>query len=65
MDVENISDKTHNLYGGFSEGDHVTRDGSDVHLVKDMTADGFAAMFVCIVAPATGWIAVASEVTSK
>lgn len=48
-------------YGGFSEGDHVTRDGTDVHLVKDMTADGFAATFVCMVAPATGWTAVDEE----
>lgn len=48
-------------YGGFSEGDHVTRDGTDVHLVKDMTADGFAATFVCVVAPATRWTAVGEE----
>lgn len=48
-------------YGGFSEGDHVTRDGTDVHLVKDMTADGFAATFVCVVAPATEWTAVGEE----
>lgn len=47
--------------GGFHEGDHVTRDGSDVHLVKDMTADGFAATFVCVVAPAAGWTAVGEE----
>lgn len=48
-------------YGGFSEGDHVTRDGTDVHLVKDMSADGFSASFVCTVAPATGWTQVGEE----
>lgn len=48
-------------YGSFSEGDHVTRDGTDVQLVKDMTDDGFAATFVCVVAPASGWIQVGEE----
>jgi hypothetical protein len=52
---------TFSPYGGFSEGDHVTRDGSDVHLVKDMTGDGFAATFVCVVAPAGRWIEVGEE----
>lgn len=56
-----MTTQAHSPYGGFSEGDHVTRDGSDVHLVKDMTADGFAATFVCIVAPAAGWTAVGEE----
>jgi hypothetical protein len=51
----------HSPYGGFSEGDHVTRDGTDVHLVKDMTPDGFAATFVCVVAPATKWITIGEE----
>jgi hypothetical protein len=51
----------HSPYGGFSEGDHVTRDGTDVHLVKDMTPDGFAATFVCVVAPESGWCAVGDE----
>jgi hypothetical protein len=51
----------HSPYGGFSEGDHVTRDGTDVQLVKDMTPDGFAATFVCVVAPLSGWCAVGEE----
>lgn len=53
--------KIYSPYGGFSEGDHVTRDGTDVQLVKDMTDDGFAATFVCVVAPASGWCAVGEE----
>lgn len=52
---------THSPYGGFSEGDHVTRDGTDVQLVKDMTDDGFAATFVCVVAPLSAWCAVGEE----
>lgn len=48
-------------YGGYHEGDFVTRDGSDVQLVKDMTSDGFAATFVCVVAPLSGWCAVGDE----
>lgn len=45
-------------YGGFSEGDHVTRMGCDVHLASNMNEDGFTADFLCVVAPPTGWIAV-------
>lgn len=56
-----MTSPTFSPYGGFHEGDHVTRDGSDVHLVKDMNADGFAATFVCVVAPGTGWTAVGDE----
>jgi hypothetical protein len=37
-------------------GDLVTRDGTDLHLVRDITDDGFSAEFVCVVAPETGWI---------
>jgi hypothetical protein len=48
-------------YGGFSDGDHVTRSGSEIHLVKDMTDDGFSATFVCVVAPDSGWIQVGEE----
>lgn len=48
-------------YGGFSEGDHVSRDGTDIQLVKDMTGDGFAATFVCVVAPASGWCQIGEE----
>lgn len=51
----------HSPYGGFSEGDHVTRDGSDVQLVKHMTDDGFSATFVCVVVPLSGWCAVGDE----
>lgn len=42
----------------FADGDFVTRDGTDVHQVRDMTEDGFAADFVCLKAPASGWCAV-------
>lgn len=52
---------TYSHYGGFAEGDHVTRDGTDVHLVKDMTEDGFSATFVCVVEPAGGWTKVGEE----
>lgn len=52
---------TYSHYGGFAEGDHVTRDGTDVHLVKDMTDDGYSATFVCVVAPASGWASVGEE----
>jgi hypothetical protein len=51
----------HSPYGGFSEGDHVTRDGTDVQLVKDMTNDGFSATFVCVQAPASGWCSIGEE----
>lgn len=45
-------------YGGYHDGDQVTRDGTDVHEVRNMQEDGFGAEFVCIVAPATGWCVV-------
>lgn len=44
--------------GDFSVGDVVTRDGSDLHLVTYLTEDGFSGDFLCIRAPATGWIEV-------
>lgn len=56
-----MTERTHSPYGGYHEGDHVTRDGTDVQLVKDMTDDGFAATFVCVVAPASGWCQVGEE----
>lgn len=36
-------------------GDYVTRGGDDVHRVQDLTPDQYAAEFVCVVAPASGW----------
>jgi hypothetical protein len=48
-------------YGKFAVGDYVTRDGSDVQLVKDLTDDGFCGTFVCVVAPSSGWCAVGEE----
>jgi hypothetical protein len=48
-------------YGKFAVGDYVTRDGSDVQLVKDLTDDGFCGTFVCVVAPSSGWCAVGED----
>jgi hypothetical protein len=48
-------------YGQFAVGDHVTRDGSDVQLVKDMDGDGYCGTFVCVVAPSSGWCEVGEE----
>jgi hypothetical protein len=42
-------------YGDFYEGDYVTRDGTDVHFVTNMSLDGHSANFVCVVAPDSGW----------
>ena len=42
----------------FSNGDFVTRDGTDVHQVRNMDDDGFCADFVCVAAPASGWCSV-------
>jgi hypothetical protein len=50
--------KRYSTQGGFAEGDHVTRDGTDVHVVRNMTDCGTCADFECIRAPAEGWIAV-------
>lgn len=47
--------------GGFAEGDYVTRDGTDVQLVKDMSECGDLATFVCVVAPTDGWCEVGEE----
>lgn len=44
--------------GGFAEGDQVTRDGTDIHVVRNMTSDGMCADFECVRAPADGWAAV-------
>ena len=49
---------TYSEQGGFAEGDTVTRDGTDLHIVRNMTADGMCAEFECIKAPADGWAAV-------
>jgi len=56
--METSEFRPYSPYGGFAEGDYVSRDGSDVHLVTEMTADGFAATFICVVAPASGWCTV-------
>ena len=48
-------------YGGFGDGDYVTRYGDDVQLVKDMDEDGYSATFVCVVAPRDGWCSVGEE----
>ena len=48
-------------YGKFAVGDYVTRDGSDVQLVKDLDWGGECGTFVCVVAPADGWCAVGEE----
>lgn len=48
-------------YGKFAVGDYVTRDGSDVQIVKDMSDDGFCGTFVCVVAPSSGWCAVGDD----
>jgi hypothetical protein len=48
-------------YGRFAVGDYVTRDGSDVQFVKDLTDDGFGGTFVCVVAPSSGWCAVGED----
>lgn len=53
--------RQHSEYGGFAVGDYVTRDGSDVQLVKDLTEDGFCGTFVCVVAPSSGWCAVGED----
>lgn len=53
--------KIYSPYGGYFEGDHVTRVGSDVQLVKDMSSDGYHATFVCLVAPHDGWCEVGDE----
>ena len=44
--------------GAFAEGDYVTRAGDDVHLCTNLNDCGDAAAFVCVVAPANGWISV-------
>lgn len=49
---------TYSEQGGFAEGDFVTRDGTDLHRVRNMTADGMCAEFECIKPPADGWAAV-------
>lgn len=41
---------------GYTIGDHVTRDGTDVHVVDYLSEDGFSGSFRCIVAPKSGWI---------
>ena len=48
-------------YGKFAVGDYVTRDGSDVQLVKDLDEDGYCGTFVCVVAPTRGWCEVGEE----
>ena len=48
-------------FGKFAVGDYVTRDGSDVQLVRDLTDDGFCGTFVCVVAPSSGWCAVGDD----
>lgn len=47
--------------GNFSVGDYVTRDGSDVQLVKDLTEDGSCGTFVCVLPPTTGWCEAGEE----
>jgi hypothetical protein len=42
----------------FVNGDYVTRAGDDVHLVREMSEDGWVAEFVCVVAPASRWCVV-------
>ena len=39
-------------------GDLVTRDGSDVHVVRYVSEDEFSGEFECLVAPASQWCAV-------
>jgi hypothetical protein len=41
-----------------SQGDYVTRDGTDVHQLTRMGHCGDHGDYTCIVAPATGWCAV-------
>lgn len=41
-----------------TEGDYVTRDGTDVHQLTRMGHCGDHGDYTCIVAPATGWCAV-------
>lgn len=50
--------RRYSTQGGFAEGDHVTRDGTDVHIVRTMSDCGTCADFECIHAPADGWTAV-------
>lgn len=59
--METTDIKRLSLAHGFAEGDYVTRDGTDVQLVKDMDDDGDTATFVCVVAPKDGWCQVGEE----
>lgn len=40
---------------GFYDGDTVTRDGTDIHIVMNMSADRLFADFKCIKSPDTAW----------
>lgn len=48
-------------FGHFAVGDYVTRDGSDVQLVRNLTDGGFCGVFVCVLAPSSGWCAVGDD----
>lgn len=42
-------------YSDFAEGDLVSRGDDGIHLVRQMSDDGFHATFICVVAPSRGW----------
>jgi len=52
------ADVRHSQNDDFALGDLVTRDGSDLHLVVDLTEDGYSGDFICVQAPTLGWIEV-------
>ncbi|CAN5702060.1 hypothetical protein BH11PSE13_BH11PSE13_45100 [soil metagenome] len=47
--------------GRFAEGDHVTRDGTDLQLVVFINEAGDAGVFRCLVPPTSGWCEVGEE----